>query len=662
MKARIVGSLLLATLGVMGCGDGSRNLSGTSSGTLALSKDEALLYVLDTDNEAVLVVDTATRAMVTEIKVGRAPERILVGDDDTLYVSNRGSRSISVFHRDDWSQVVEVAVGVEPVGLAADRSTLYVVNGTARDNSEFGTLMAIDRATLSTRWEVPVGEEPRGVTLLPGNRALVTLAKKGDVAVVSLADRQVIRSGTDLYEKANERTRTAPTRSPSPDFGTSFKPRTFHPRAMLDAIVSPDEKRVYAPMLWSSEAALSSDGSTTPTGGRGSYGGGGSCGGGVVVAGVATFEADSVEPRADDPNDCPPADQTADFPPSALHGPFTTTGRSIPIQGPSAAAIDPTGSWLFVVNRESHNVAVLPAHRRTDDSGTMRGGTVDPNRLTQVGAGANGIALTRDGKTAYVYNAFDHTVSVLGSAPDQGVVETARFKVTEDVLPPAVVAGRKMFFDAQDSKMTAAGTDMACSSCHTEAREDGHVWMFPDGPRQTPSLAGRMLMQTAPFHWSGEFPTLQDFMDHTVQLRMGGSGLGTTETEAMAAFISSMRAPDNANKRETPTEAQLRGAQVFVAADCNRCHAGVTTTNNDFADVGTFVTSGPVVDDRVKLAKGLNVPSLLGVARTAPYLHDGSASTLKDRLVKDKNSNRHGLTASLTDQQMDDLVEYLKSL
>lgn len=660
MKARIVGSLLLATLGVMGCGDGSRNLSGTSAGTLALSKDEALLYVLDTDNEVVLVVDTATHAVVTEVKVGSAPERILVGDDDTLYVSNRGSRSISVFHRDDWSQVVDVAVGVEPVGLAADRTTLYVVNSTARDTSDYGTLMAIDRATLSTRWEVPVGEEPRGVTLLPGNRALVTLAKQGDVTVVSLSDRQVIRSGTDLYQKANEHTLTSP-RSPTPDFGSSFK-RTFHPRAMLDAIVSPDEKRVYAPMLWSSEAPLSSDGTTTPAGGRGSYGGGGSCGGGVVVAGVATFEADSVEPRADDPNDCPPADQTADFPPSALHAPFSsTTGRPLPIQGPTAVAVDPTGSWLFVVNRESHNVAVLPTHRRTDDTTGLRG-TVDPSRLAPVGSGANGIALTRDGKTAYVYNAFDHTVSVLGAAMNQGVVETARFKVTEDVLPPAVVAGRKMFFDAEDSRMTAAGTDMACSSCHTEAREDGHVWMFPDGPRQTPSLAGRMLMQTAPFHWSGEFPTLQDFMDHTVQLRMGGTGLGSTETETMAAFISSQRAPDNANKREAPTEAQLRGAQIFALADCSRCHAGVTTTNNDFADVGTFVTSGPVVDDRVKLAKGLNVPSLLGLARTAPYLHDGSAATLKDRLMKDKNSNRHGLTANLTDQQIDDLVEYLKSL
>ena len=58
----------------------------------------------------------------------------------------------------------------------------------------------------------------------------------------------------------------------------------------------------------------------------------------------------------------------------------------------------------------------------------------------------------------------------------------------------------------------------------------------------------------------------------------------------------------------------------------------------------------------------VNTPSLLGLARTAPYLHDGSASTLKERLVQGRQSNRHGSTSHLSDADIDDLVAYLQTL
>lgn len=52
----------------------------------------------------------------------------------------------------------------------------------------------------------------------------------------------------------------------------------------------------------------------------------------------------------------------------------------------------------------------------------------------------------------------------------------------------------------------------------------------------------------------------------------------------------------------------------------------------------------------------------MGLARTAPYLHDGSAVSLKDRLMQGRKSNQHGVTAQLTDAEVDDLVEYLLTL
>ena len=48
--------------------------------------------------------------------------------------------------------------------------------------------------------------------------------------------------------------------------------------------------------------------------------------------------------------------------------------------------------------------------------------------------------------------------------------------------------------------------------------------------------------------------------------------------------------------------------------------------------------------------------------RTAPYMHDGSAATLKEVLTSANPNDRHGKTSHLSTAQLDDLVAYLKSL
>jgi cytochrome c peroxidase len=226
-------------------------------------------------------------------------------------------------------------------------------------------------------------------------------------------------------------------------------------------------------------------------------------------------------------------------------------------------------------------------------------------------------------------------------------------------LTPDIAMGRQLFFAADDPRLNnPTTTAVSCNTCHTEGgREDGHTWGFPDGPRQTPGLAGRMISQTAPFHWSGEFPDLVDFMQHTAQSRMGGNGqLDATQVNQLQAYMDFLPPPDNPNRLTVPSEAQVRGAQVFQLAECSTCHSGEALTNNSFADVGTFAAG----DDLTKLTRGLNTPSLLGLARTAPYLHDGSAATLEDRLRR--SGDAHGKTSQLSDQQVSDLVAYLKSL
>jgi cytochrome c peroxidase len=356
-------------------------------------------------------------------------------------------------------------------------------------------------------------------------------------------------------------------------------------------------------------------------------------------------------------------------------GALTTSGAgssATPVQGPSAVAVDGTGDWVFMVNRESSNVAIVPANRRqarVDDSSSyadfgsaQQSATV--HSVIPVGAGADGIALTHDGNSAYVYSQFQHRVERLAlDSQHNNVINTGVVAVVaQDTLDAVTAEGRRMFYDATDRRLSSLGASVACSSCHLEGRDDSHVWNFPDGPRQTPTLAGRGVPDTAPYHWSGEFPDLAQFLDHTVRSRMGGSGLDVDASNAISQFMANVPAPENPNLGPVLTDAQTRGEAVFQSAGCTSCHMGQWMNAAFDRDVGTLVTSGVDPDNGVVTTNpGFNVPSLRGLARSAPYLHDGSATTLEARLANNPG-DRHGVTSNLTKEQMSDLVSYLKTL
>ena len=57
-----------------------------------------------------------------------------------------------------------------------------------------------------------------------------------------------------------------------------------------------------------------------------------------------------------------------------------------------------------------------------------------------------------------------------------------------------------------------------------------------------------------------------------------------------------------------------------------------------------------------------DTPTLLGIYKTAPYLHHGKAATLEEVLTRYNREDRHGKTSHLTLVQINDLVEFLKAL
>ena len=95
------------------------------------------------------------------------------------------------------------------------------------------------------------------------------------------------------------------------------------------------------------------------------------------------------------------------------------------------------------------------------------------------------------------------------------------------------------------------------------------------------------------------------------------------------------------------------GYGLFKSLGCASCHQGVNIGGNLFERQGVF---RPLVPGKPEIVR---VPSLRNVATTAPYFHDGSAPTLEEAVRKMAAAQ---LDRTLTDQQVDSLVAFLKTL
>jgi cytochrome c peroxidase len=56
-----------------------------------------------------------------------------------------------------------------------------------------------------------------------------------------------------------------------------------------------------------------------------------------------------------------------------------------------------------------------------------------------------------------------------------------------------------------------------------------------------------------------------------------------------------------------------------------------------------------------------DTPTLVEMWRTAPYLYDGRAATMKEALTTYNTNDEHGMTSDLNEQEITDLVEFVLS-
>ncbi len=263
-------------------------------------------------------------------------------------------------------------------------------------------------------------------------------------------------------------------------------------------------------------------------------------------------------------------------------------------------------------------------------------------------------AVTLIGTKAYAAMYFSDTIEVvaLRASPPH----TSRIDLNPGYTPSQLRKG-EMYFN--DATICFQGWQ-SCASCHDDdARVDGVNWdLLNDGignPKDTKSLV--LSHQTPPVMSLGVRSTAN------VAVRAGIHSSLVAEVpdevpEAIDEWLKSLKpAPSPRLVNHQLSEAAKRGEKVFMATDtaCAACHKPKLYTDLRSRDVGTRSAFDQGATD-------FDTPTLVELWRTAPYLHDGSAATLREVLTSKNQQDRHGKTSHLTSQQLDDLIEFLLSL
>jgi len=226
--------------------------------------------------------------------------------------------------------------------------------------------------------------------------------------------------------------------------------------------------------------------------------------------------------------------------------------------------------------------------------------------------------------------------------------------------PPAPVdparAGLLLF---NDPALSGSGK-VSCATCHprgghTDNRSYVGLEIVKDGTpegRSVPLLWGAK--DTAPYSWAGG-KTLKENIKGIIVNRMKGKEPTDDQLALLTAYVSSLDFPGNPNLNadgspsSAAPEAARRGYQVFMKASCNVCHEPPVFSKADNEDIGS--------------GGSFSVPSLRGVATTAPYFHDGRFASLRALIpAKLKFLQEMGSTEKISHQEIEDLLVYLNLL
>jgi YVTN family beta-propeller protein len=601
---------LVATAAPAGTGEDGRYLSPRE---MALSPDGRWLYVVCERSDQLLAIDTHTRTVVKRVAVGHVPRGLAVSADGRqVFVANSWNDNVSVIDAGTLEVVRTVATGFEPTSVMPDRQakTLYVANRLSNDVS------VIDLQSGQEIKRLAAGRGASYLALSPdGERIYCThvypaigghrTPPESEITIISTATQRVVER-LPLHNVAGV-FHVAVSGDGRLGVAADLRPKNLIPLAHVEH-------------GWAFGNSLTLFGPDA---------------GGVVE--VPIDELDRYFAR------------------------------------PWGVAIAPDKSRLFVTTEGSDSITVIDIARllefvRTNRRHFENDLSASANYVVAripVGHNPRGIVLSPDGRQLYVSNRLDDSI---------GVIDTATYKIvsTIDLGGPKRVTplrrGERIFYAARYAFQGQFG----CANCHIDATFDGLQWdLEPDGfgVDIVDNRSIEDLMGTEPFKWNGGNPDLPTECGPRVEKYFFRSqSYNQDELTDLVTFVFSI--PVRPNRYRLPngelTPAQERGKAIFERArykdgrpipetnQCAFCHSGRKYTNQKLADVGTGKAT-----DRSPL---IDTPHLPDVAYSAPYLHDGSARSLEEIWTVFNPKDTHGVSNDLTKDELNDLIEYLRTL
>jgi len=207
---------------------------------------------------------------------------------------------------------------------------------------------------------------------------------------------------------------------------------------------------------------------------------------------------------------------------------------------------------------------------------------------------------------------------------------------------------------------------MSCASCHPDVRMDGLNWDLLNDGMGNPKNAKSMLyaQELPPAMWRGVRP------DAHFAIRTGFRFIqfsvpdedACQDIEAMFAELRPLNSPYLVDGKLS--EAAERGKVLFESdrIGCYKCHPESNYfSDGKMHDVGT---NGPLdrEADIQKWGGNFDTPTLIETWRTAPYLHDGRYVEMRELFLDGHHGEGVGNVKGMTEQEVDDLSEYVLSL
>ena len=586
---------------------------------LAVSKDGNRLYVVAQESDALLVVNAANHKVLNKIGVGRLPHSVVLSaDGQKAYVSNEWADNVSVIDLASSKVVDTLNTGNGPAGLSlsADGKFLYVID------SYSSNISVIDVNTGEERKRFDAGNNPTGTELSPDGKTLLVTSRRSLIVPYG----ESIKTELTIVDESTQRI----TERRNIESAYLMENAAFTPTGDL-ALITMIRPKNLVPSIQVEQ-------------------------GWMMTYGIVVIEpkqnGKTIQLLIDEPN-------------AFYSDPFDIV---ITPDGKKAFISSSGVNTISVVNIDS--LRTLIAKSRAEQLANYSNNLGISSRYIikriKTGADPKGLALSTDGKLLYVAEQLEDKIGIIST-------ENLEPAGTIDLGGPSTITvarrGRRLFNNSGHTFQT----QFDCYTCHPDMHEDGLVYNMASkdmGRNLTNTQSLRDIGDTPPYKWNGKNQTVykQDGMRFSTVLTRTEQ-FNYKDLDALTAYIiTGIPYPPNLqyNPNGELTESQLRGKAIFERSKdsygniipennrCITCHTPPYYTNLKMAYVKTLAVS----DDSMLF----DTPHLNNIYASPPYLHDGRAATLEEIWTKYGKEDKHGVVNDMTKNQLNDLVDYLKSL